>query len=102
LAKASKPKEVVITPLNEEISETMSKILDSFNSDVGDLGENFVPIQATSLKPKLVRVQILRKFKSIVGKTWYYGEKDRTMLVPDFVADFWMTDTKRPKIKIIE
>jgi hypothetical protein len=93
-------KDVVVTPLDEEVPQELASILNSFDSSIEE-EEPAIKAIPTVVKLKLVKVMALRKFTSCVGKTWYYGEKNKTLLVPQSVADLWLKDTKRPKIRIV-
>lgn len=95
---ATKRKAVTITPLEEEVPQELSNILSAFDSNPVVEEEE---IKVKSSKPKLVKVIALRKFNSSIGGSWYYGEVNKTMLVPVDVAELWLKDTKRPKIKVV-
>ncbi len=96
--KTKNIKEALVMSVDEEVPTAISEILDSFQSDIPT---DEPPVEVESLKPKMVKVQALRKFQSCIGKTWYYGEKDLIMLVPNFVADQWMKDIQHPRIRFI-
>jgi hypothetical protein len=98
LANTKKDKPVV---LNEEVPASMEKLLGEFTPAVREDTPAPIKVEPSVYKPRLVKVMGLRKYNSSFGKLWFYVEKDKTLLVPDFVAEEWLKDTKNPKIKVV-
>jgi hypothetical protein len=94
-------KEAVIVSLDEKIPEQISKILDEFTPEIKNVKQPDIPVQVDSLKPRLVKLVGLRTFEACIGREWYRGEKDKTMLVPDFVAEALLRNTQNPKVRMI-